>query len=154
MRRITAVGAAIVASASVVACAADPDDSARATPTGPTVSVPAPTGPVPTVADPDGSFPANGVVASVLSLDNNFYPLSLSVAAGTEVVFENNGRNDHNVIPVGDLDTLTWGVQAEGFAPKDTYAHVFARPGTYAYYCSIHGTATAGMVGTIIVTEP
>ena len=152
MRRITAVGAAIVASASVVACAADPDDSARAAPTGPTVSVPAP--PVPTVAQPDESFPANGVVASVLSLDNNFYPLSLSVAAGTEVVFENNGRNDHDVVPVGDPETLTWGVQAEEFAPKGTYSHVFGLPGTYAYYCTIHGTADAGMVGTIIVTEP
>ena len=38
--------------------------------------------------------------------------------------------------------------------PKATYSHVFDQPGTYAYFCTIHGTATAGMIGTIVVTEP
>lgn len=136
----------------VAGCGDDPDDSIGAAQIASTV--PAPTAPLVTVAQSDESFPPNGEVASVLALDNNFRPEALTVVAGTEVVFQNNGRNDHDVIPVGDPDTQAWGVQAEEFAPKDTYSHVFAQPGTYAYYCSIHGTETAGMVGTIVVTAP
>ena len=71
------------------------------------------------------------------------------MAAGTEVVWENDGRNEHNVIPVeGD----EWGVEADEFAPGDSYSYRFTEPGTYDYYCSLHGTTTAGMVGSITVT--
>lgn len=82
-------------------------------------------------------------------LDNTFRPERIEVAAGTEVVWENGGRNDHNILPVeGDA----WGVEASMFAPDDTYRHRFTDPGTIAYYCSLHGTTTKGMVGTIVVT--
>lgn len=82
-------------------------------------------------------------------LDNSFRPAELTVAAGTTVLWENVGRNDHNVLPVeGDA----WGVEAEAFAPGATFRHRFTEPGTYAYYCSLHGTTTKGMVGTITVT--
>ena len=37
------------------------------------------------------------------------------------------------------------------FHPGDIYGHVFTTPGTFAYYCSIHGTAKAGMIGTVVV---
>jgi plastocyanin len=91
----------------------------------------------------------DGVVEEVGVLDNTFRPDRLEVAAGTEVEWRNGGRNDHNVLPVkGDA----WGVEAEAFAPGDQYRHRFTEPGTYAYYCSLHGTTTKGMVGTIVVT--
>ena len=45
-----------------------------------------------------------------------------------------------------------WGVEADDFTPGDDYSHRFTEPGTYAYYCSLHGTTTKGMVGTIVVT--
>ena len=89
------------------------------------------------------------VTSEVGVLDNTFRPEELEVKAGTEVVWENGGRNDHNVLPVeGDA----WGVEADDFAPGDEYSHRFTEPGTYAYYCSLHGTTKAGMVGTIVVT--
>jgi plastocyanin len=90
-----------------------------------------------------------GVTEEVGVLDNTFRPEQVTVSAGTEVVWDNGGRNDHNVLPVeGD----EWGVEADDFAPGDVYRHRFTEPGTYAYYCSLHGTTTAGMVGTIVVT--
>ena len=90
-----------------------------------------------------------GVEEPVQVLDNSFRPAELEVAAGTEVVWENGGRNDHNVLPVeGDA----WGVEAADFEPGATYRHRFTEPGTYAYYCSLHGTTTKGMVGSIVVT--
>ena len=90
-----------------------------------------------------------GVTDEVGVLDNTFRPDEVEVAAGTEVVWENGGRNDHNVLPVEGDD---WGVEADDFAPGDVYSYRFTEPGTYAYYCSLHGTTTAGMVGTIVVT--
>jgi plastocyanin len=96
------------------------------------------------------SVPANGEVVEVLTLDNSFRPEQLEIVAGTAVRWDNGGRNDHNIVPVDD--TQDWGVDIADFAPGDVYEHVFTTPGTYAYYCTLHGTATAGMVGTVVVT--
>ncbi len=87
--------------------------------------------------------------SEVGTLDNSFRPAELTVEAGTTVVWENGGRNAHNVLPVEGED---WGVQAEEFAPGATFSHRFTEPGTYPYYCSLHGTTTKGMVGTVTVT--
>lgn len=136
-----AVVAALVAG--LAACGADADDSLSASTT---------------VADsqPDDAvtYPPNGETADVLAIDNNFLPQPLEIVAGTEVVFTNNGRNPHNVLPEDDPKATTWGVLEVDFLPEDVYSHVFDTPGTYVYYCSIHGSATAGMFGTIVVTAP
>jgi plastocyanin len=94
---------------------------------------------------------ATGVVIEVQSLDNTFRPAELTVEVGTEVVFDNVGRNEHNVIPEpGGLQG--WGVGEDRFAPGDRYSHVFTEPGVYEYVCTIHGVNRKGMVGTITVT--
>ncbi len=90
-----------------------------------------------------------GVVETVTAIDNTFRPGEIEVAAGTTVVWENRGRNDHNILQV---DGKAWGVSTDKFAPGDSYQHRFTEPGTFAYYCSLHGTTTKGMVGTIVVT--
>lgn len=90
-----------------------------------------------------------GIEARVSSIDNTFRPETLEVLAGTEVRWTNDGRNEHNVLPVEGDD---WGVQVDDFAPGDEYVHRFTEPGTYAYYCSLHGTTTKGMIGAIVVT--
>ena len=92
--------------------------------------------------------------ADVLAIDNSFSPEVLTIVAGTEVVFTNNGRNPHNVVPEGDPEAGSWGVLEQKFLPTNTYSHVFDRPGTYVYYCSIHGTPKAAMHATIVVTAP
>lgn len=151
MRQLIGIGAIVLAGASLPACASDPDDSLSA---AQAAAAAATTVPLVTVAQSDETFPANGKVDTVIALDNNFLPEALTVEAGTEVMWENNGRNDHDVTPVDDLDAVAWGVKSEVFVPKATYSYVFDQPGTYSYFCTIHGTATAGMVGTIVVTEP
>lgn len=95
---------------------------------------------------------ATGVVVEVQALDNTFRADELTIAVGTEVVFTNVGRNEHNVIPEpGGIQG--WGVGEDRFAPGDTYAHVFTEPGVYEYVCTIHGVKRKGMVGTITVTS-
>lgn len=123
-----ALGAAVL-----VGCGSD--DTATTEPTEPPSSTPT---------------PGAGVTVTVQALDNSFRPETLTVAAGTEVAFENRGRNDHNVLPADGGDS--WGVMTESFRPGDEYRYTFSEPGEYRYYCSIHGTADVGMVGTIVVT--
>lgn len=102
---------------------------------------------------PDTVAP-NGESVEVQALDNTFRPETIEITAGTEVVFTNVGRNEHNVLPadVAPGEMGEWGVATEDFPPRAEYRHVFTRPGTYAYYCSIHGTADVGMIGTVLVT--
>ena len=90
-----------------------------------------------------------GVEVEVSAIDNTFRPEEIEVAAGTEVVWTNGGRNEHNVLPVEGED---WGVEVDDFEPGDEYRRRFTEPGTYPYYCSLHGTTTKGMVGTLVVT--
>jgi plastocyanin len=97
---------------------------------------------------PEDIVVLEGSAVSVASLDNTFRAQNIQVEPGTTVTWTNDGRNEHDVLPVeGDA----WGVEVEGFQPGDSYEHTFDEPGVYEYYCSIHGTTTAGMIGTVVV---
>lgn len=112
------------------------------------------------------TYAPNGESLTVQALDNSFRPVEYEISAGTAVVFENRGRNDHNILPdfvandgemaayLAGEEPSAWGVVSADFAPGDTYTHVFAVSGTYTFYCSIHGSPGAGMYGTLVVTEP
>lgn len=97
-------------------------------------------------------FEPNGQSALVQAIDNAFAPVDAEIVAGTEMVWLNRGRNGHNIIPE-DRDP-SWTFEDVSFAPGDEVSYVFQTPGTYRYYCSIHGTLTAGMPGVVVVTEP
>lgn len=92
-----------------------------------------------------------GVDVEVQARDNVFAPETIEVAAGTNVHFVNVGRNDHNVIPASDdQDELL--VETDELGPGMDAVVRLTEPGTYRYYCSLHGTADAGMIGTVEVT--
>ena len=99
-----------------------------------------------------GSSPTLAPVQSgsvtVTAEDNNFVPQTLTVTEGTEVTFTNDGRNQHNVMAVA---ATPFSVETASFEPGESFSWKASKPGTYTYYCSIHGTATAGMTGTIQV---
>jgi plastocyanin len=87
---------------------------------------------------------------TIAVLDNEYLPAEAVVRAGQPVVWVNEGNNPHDVIPAeGDA----WGVEIEDLPPGGgRYEHVFDTPGTYAYYCTIHGTKKGnGMAGTVVV---
>lgn len=90
-----------------------------------------------------------GQRVAVQSLDGTFRPGRITVTTGTEVEWTNVGHQTHDILPV---ERSGWGVAEADFGPGATYAHTFDEPGTYDYYCTLHGTAHAGMIGTIIVT--
>ena len=161
MRRPALLGVAIALVGA--SCASDPLDTysvpeqdAEAPPATraplPTTTTTEPAADAPAEPEPDPTFAPNGETVDVRSLDNSFILQDLEIEAGTEVNWINGGRNDHNVLPVDE--SLTWGIDRDTFVPGTEYSHVFDTPGVYPYYCSIHGTTEAGMIGAIIVTEP
>ena len=87
----------------------------------------------------------------VQARDNSFVSQHVTISAGTEVTFDNRGRNPHNAVPVeeGAFEE----VATDGFQPGSTATVAFDEPGDYPYYCTLHGTETAGMVGTIRVVD-
>jgi plastocyanin len=131
---------AIVASFGLLLAACGSDDDAGS---------PAEVTEAATSAETSPTVPSNGETVDVIALDNSFRPETIEVIAGTAVRWENRGRNDHNVLPTDGSET--WGAPTEEFLPGDEYTRVFSEPGTYDYYCSIHGTKDAGMIGTVVV---
>ena len=95
-------------------------------------------------------IPGNGEVVEVRALDNVFRGERTVISSGTEVLFFNGGRNDHDITPAAGSG---WGVAGAAFRPGDTYAQVFITPGEYPYYCKLHGSRTAGMTGVVVVED-
>jgi plastocyanin len=90
----------------------------------------------------------SGNEADVEVLDNSFNDKAIQVKPGTKVVWTNDGQQDHDIVPVKDSG---FGVGKAKFNAGDTYTYTFSTPGTYRYYCSLHGSADGGMVGAVIV---
>jgi plastocyanin len=83
----------------------------------------------------------------ILVENNSFDPSSLEVTQGTSVVWAwSSGGVTHNV-------TFDDGEQS-GNRADGTYTRTFATAGTYPYHCTIHGSATSGMRGSVTVTAP
>ena len=95
--------------------------------------------------------PVQSGEVAIAGTDNYFVPEQVTVTEGTEVVWTNDGRNQHNIIPGDDTP---FEAETADFEPGESYRWTASVPGTYRYYCSIHGTATAGMIGTIQVVAP
>jgi len=80
-----------------------------------------------------------------------FNPSNLTIGHGTTVTWKNGDRVNHTVAnAVGSADSLDSGFIAGG----GTFSHTFATPGTFNYYCTVHGAdgnPPTGMHGTITV---
>jgi plastocyanin len=79
-----------------------------------------------------------------------FNPTTRTVAAGTTVHWSNKDGITHNVtsssVPVGAATFSSGSLGGSG-----SFQVTFTVPGTYQYFCSLHGTATTGMHATIVV---
>ncbi|MGO8914611.1 MAG: cupredoxin family copper-binding protein [Stellaceae bacterium] len=84
------------------------------------------------------------VAANEVVIDNfAFEPKTLTVAAGTDVVWINQDDEPHTVVYSGDAKLF----KSPALDTSDKFSFVFKEPGTYSYYCSVH----PHMTGTIIV---
>jgi plastocyanin len=156
--KISLFSAVLISTIALTACGPDAPDAASSGAKSPSEVEAGVTTTIATV-------PPNGEVITIQALDNSFRPFDFEIAAGTEVIFDNRGRNDHNILPdtikddagltallASDTSPTAWGVASPDFVPGDTYSHLFNVPGTYNYYCSIHGAPGVGMYGTLVVS--
>ena len=83
---------------------------------------------------------------AVRILDRSYSPASVSVTAGSTVVWTNTSGRDHTV--TADNRGFASPVLGQG----GTYQRTFASPGTFAYFCEIHpdmrAVVTVGRAGS------
>jgi plastocyanin len=93
---------------------------------------------------------ARAAIANVLvgSGGNVFTPVTTNIAVNDQVLWTWAGVN-HNVTSTNSA----WVASPTQNTGK-TFTNTFTAAGTYFYFCTIHGTATTGMKGAIIVTAP
>ena len=83
-------------------------------------------------------------------LDNSYRTKYTKVSPGTKVTFKNVGRNPHNVIAVTSGQFTD--IPTDKLQPGDSGTiTVPDTPGEVPYYCSLHGTPRAGMIGRLLV---
>jgi Tol biopolymer transport system component/plastocyanin len=87
---------------------------------------------------------------ATVSIGDNFYePPTVSVAAGTKVVWKNNGFSAHSVTSdTGAFDSSPSCPSSGCMAPGTTFSFKFNAPGSFAYHCRLH----PGQRGTVTVT--
>jgi plastocyanin len=86
---------------------------------------------------------------TVTASDYQFSQPTITIAPGDRVVFANGGGmhnfafDDGQQYPADPTDS--------GDAVWSTLSRVFTAEGTYPYHCELHGSATSGMRGVIVV---
>lgn len=140
MLRTTTLAILVVLSISAAACGSD-DTAVTQPPSSDTVDL----------STKDFKLATDTRQVEVDALDNQFTPPYVEVKVGTVVTFENDGRNEHNVLPV--VDAAFAPIETAAFESGASATVTFDQPGDFPYYCSLHGTPTKGMTGAIRVIE-
>ena len=107
-------------------------------------------------AGADGSpltFSATAVIAGAFAQvevrNNSFAPNSVTINTGGTVLWVwPQGALQHNIPPAPP------GTKPSSTTVRDgptSYEEVFTQAGTYRYFCQVHGTATTGMTGEVVV---
>lgn len=86
---------------------------------------------------------------SVGAVDDEFAAATIRVPVGGTITWNHLGQNVHNVT-ASDGSWASDPVMEQG----DHFVRTFDEPGTYLYYCTIHGTADGrGMAGVVLVGD-
>lgn len=89
-------------------------------------------------------------------IDTDFRPRRTAIEAGTEVIWTQVGDQPHSVSAAdGSFDSSpSCGPLAveKCLGMDDAFSFTFYDPGTYRYYCKVHGLPDGtGMVGEVVV---
>lgn len=107
----------------------------------------APAVPTPTPTATAIVVPTGTGNAAIAIQDITYVPSTLSVLRGTRVTWLNNDPFLHTVTS-GVPGTLGTVFRSDPLGQGQSFSFTFTNPGTYPYFCEIHGAA---MTGTIIV---
>jgi plastocyanin len=102
---------------------------------------PVPPSALATIPPPKPLAPADTTGGPSVSIENfNFVSATLTVPAGTTVVWTNHDDVDHTVT-ASDNSFTSAAIPTEG-----QYSYTFTTPGTYAYFCAIHPFMTGKVI--------
>jgi plastocyanin len=118
-----------------------PPETPPAPPPQPAISEATPAD-APAAASSASSAPkAQKSASASVSIGDNFYaPPSVTVAVGDRVTWNNNGQATHSA--TADDGSFDTGV----FGPGGSRLVTFDSPGTFSYYCTVHGQSQSGTV--------
>ena len=88
-----------------------------------------------------GSVPSSAETVEVKVDNFSFSPSTLTVAPGTTVKWTNRDDIPHTVV---SEDKTTF--KSKVLDTEDSFSFTFSKPGTYAYFCSIHPKMTAKVI--------
>ena len=154
---VSGVAVGWAATNATVSAAAVPSDAGGIS--GVTVTAGGTVGPIVITATADGlagsplTFAATATAeppptSNITVANNQFTPAAITISAGTRVTWTwASNASQHNVAPAATEPTRSGNLAS---APN-TYQYTFNNPGTYVYYCELHGSPTAGMRGTVTV---
>jgi plastocyanin len=100
-----------------------------------------------TATAPGGGGPAPVGIQLRNDGGNRFEPSSVTVPVGTTVTWTWVG-GFHDVTSAGDPPFVGSG---DPVSAPHSFSHTFTSTGTYVYFCSVHGSPSGGMRGTIVV---
>jgi len=81
------------------------------------------------------------VTPRTLEIQNfKFLPASVTIAPGTTVTWVNHDEETHTVT------SAAGSLASTGLEHDATFAHTFATPGTYTYFCALHPLMRATVV--------
>jgi len=89
----------------------------------------------------DAATPVAAPPTTVEIRDMHFEPVTLTVNAGTTVIWVNDDKSPHTVTDKGRV------FRSAALDTKDRFTYTFARPGEFTYFCTLHPM----MVGKIVV---
>lgn len=91
-----------------------------------------------------GGAPTEVQIRLISSGGNRFDPASVTVPVGTRVTWTWVGG-------FHDVSSTAFNGSGAPASPPQSYSLTFDTPGTYLYFCSVHGSPASGMRGTIVV---
>jgi plastocyanin len=76
-----------------------------------------------------------------VKIDNfSFTPASITVAVGTTVTWTNHDDIPHTVVSDDKV------FKSKVLDTEEKFAYTFSKPGTYAYFCSVHPKMTGKVI--------
>ena len=100
---------------------------------------------------PTGAFAAT---ADVTIEDGSFSPATVTITPGDTVTWTNQGFSHSVTADDGSFDSSPT-CPASCLSTGDTFSFTFTTPGSYAYYCRLHGASGGiGMAGVVVVVAP
>lgn len=101
-----------------------------------------------TIVD-NGALTQQGNQQTVVMLNYVFDPATITIKAGTTVIWVNNDSVPHKIVSGSSAsDTNPSLFSSDNLAQGESYSYTFATVGTFDYFCQIHPL----MKGKVVVT--